>query len=409
VVGILCHGHTAQPREWQEDEKAFALGVANLISLAFERCERSRAESTLMLQAAALDAAADAIVITDARGVIVWVNTAFTQLTGYSAAEAIGHNPRELVRSGSQDDGFYDEMWQTLTSGRVWRGEIVNRRKDTSCYHEEQSITPVTSKGQITHYIAIKRDISARRTLERQFVQAQKMEVIGRLAGGIAHDFNNVLTVINGTAEIALADLDPAGAPYQEFKQIQEAGARATSLARRLMLFSRKDSEAARPAKVVIGTLLTGFRAMLQRLIGEDIAFDVIADSGDTAVLGDAGQIEQVLLNLAINARDAMPRGGTLTIRSRNLGPRVELSVTDSGTGMSREVLARIFEPFFTTKDAGCGTGLGLATVDAIVRAHGGTVEVHSEAGSGTTFRVLLPAHLPQPAGHGIEAAAATA
>ena len=392
AVGILCHEQTGQPREWQEDEKAFALAVANLISLAFERCERSRAESTLALRSAALDAAADAIVITDANGVIVWVNAAFTLLTGYSAAEAIGSTPRELVHSGSQDESFYRHMWQTLTSGRVWRGEIVNRRKDGTRYHEDESITPVTTRGQTTHYIAIKRDITARHTLERQFLQAQKMEVIGRLAGGIAHDFNNVLTVINGTAEIALGDLAPGDLLREEFKQIQDAGARATALARRLMLFSRSDVDVTRSDKVVIAALLTDFRAMLQRLIGEDITLRMIAESGGAAVLGDAGQIEQVLLNLAINARDAMPRGGPLTIRSRDLGEQIELSVTDCGSGMSPEVRSRIFEPFFTTKDAGRGTGLGLATVDAIVRRHGGTVEVASQVGRGTTFTILLPA-----------------
>jgi len=404
VIGVLCHEHTGAERHWSVDEKAFAIAVSNLISRTFERCEQQRAESTLMLQSAALNAAADAICITDQAGAIVWVNPSFTTLTGYSAEDVLGKNPRELLRSGVQDDVFYQEMWTTLLDGRVWRGELVNRRKDGTTYLEDQSITPVMAPGGgITHFVAIKRDLTERRNLEGQFLQAQKMEVVGRLAGGIAHDFNNLLTVINGSAELALADL-AANHPLRiDFERIQESGKRAAALTRQLLSFSRKQTVVRGP--VVIGRVLTDFRGMLQRLIGEDIHLDVRAGTGAT-VLADQGQLEQVILNLAVNARDAMPRGGSLRLGVHDVdldtdfaahhagvepGPYVRLAVTDTGEGMDADTVTRIFEPFFTTKEAGKGTGLGLATVYAIVEQAGGTIWVESELGKGTTFTIYLP------------------
>lgn len=401
VMGVICHEQTGCPRRWEEDEMAFALAAANLIALVFERCERFRAEAALQLQSAALDAAADAIVITDTSGAIVWVNPAFSALTGYAAGEALGRNPRELLRSGVQEPAFYHDLWRTISAGAVWRGEIVNRRKDGTCYHEEQSITPVTQNGRTTHYVAIKRDLTARRELERQFLHAQKLQVVGQLAGGIAHDFNNVLTVINGTAELARLDLAPDNGLHLEFERIQAAGTRAATLAKRLLRFSRKDIGNEPREHVVVGAIVNDLRVMLQRLIGEDIQLDVASSDEGTPIVGDTGEIEQVILNLAANARDAMPRGGGLRIVSSVVGSSIELAVSDTGSGMSAELQSRIFEPYFTTKDAGHGTGLGLATVLAIVTSHGGTINVDSSVGRGTTFTIRLPIAVPSAAvGH---------
>jgi two-component system cell cycle sensor histidine kinase/response regulator CckA len=369
------------------------------------REELSRFQSLLLLQGAALNAAADAMAITDRAGDLVWVNPAFTRLTGYSEREALGHNPRTLLKSGVHDAAFYDEMWTTLLAGRVWRGELTNRRKDGTLYVEDQTITPVTQAGEITHFVAIKRDLTETRKLESQFLQAQKMEVVGRLAGGIAHDFNNLLTVINGTAELALMDLGPHHPVRADFDRIRESGARAASLTRQLLAFSRK--QIVRRELVDVGKLLTDFRGMLQRLLGEDIRLVVAVDAPIAYVSADPSQVEQVVLNLAVNARDAMLLGGQLTLGVTNVtldeafaathpgaktGPHVMLTVSDTGTGMAPETMARLFEPFFTTKDAGQGTGLGLATVYAIVQQCGGTVWAESEPGSGATFRICLPA-----------------
>lgn len=405
VIGVVCYENCQAVRHWTADEKSFAVAVANLVSLAYERYERQRAESAMTLQSAALNAAAHAMVITDRSGTIAWVNPAFTRLSGYTFDEAIGHNPRDLLKSGDQDEAFYRAMWVTLLDGRVWQGELLNRRKDGSTYLEEQTITPVTTGGSITHFVAIKRDLTDQRRLEGQFLQAQKMEVVGRLAGGIAHDFNNLLTVINGTAELALMDLSPTHPLREDFEHIQESGNRAASLTRQLLSFSRK--QIATRTVLDVGAALSEFRNMLQRLIGEGVRLDVSALDDTGCVRADRSQFEQIILNLAVNARDAMRGGGRLTIETRPTeftaeksegtdecppGRYVQLSVSDTGCGMSPEVKARIFEPFFTTKEPGQGTGLGLATVYGIVKQSGGRIVVYSEVGVGSAFHIYLPA-----------------
>ncbi|MFA5908161.1 MAG: PAS domain S-box protein [Vicinamibacterales bacterium] len=375
--------------------------------------DRKQIEVSLKLQSAALHATANAIVITDRDGAIQWVNPAFTTMTGYDAHEAIGRNPRDLTKSGAHPQSFYDDMWKTLVAGMMWEGELINRRKDGTRYIEQQTITPVrNAAGEVTNYIGVKRDMTEQKQLQEQFQQAQKMEVIGRLAGGIAHDFNNLLTVINGTADLALLDL-PEHSPLRiEFEHIQEAGERAARLTRQLLAFSRKQVLA--PAVVNLSAHVEGTAKMLQRLIGEDIKLVINTAPGLDDVFVDPGQFEQALLNLAVNARDAMPKGGSLTIATRNEtldadfaahhpgvspGPYVMLSVTDTGIGMSPEVRARLFEPFFTTKEPGKGTGLGLATVYGVVNQSGGIVMVESEPGHGTCFTIVLPRAERQPQG----------
>ena len=385
--------------KWEGPEGWFVTGFIRDIT------EKKQADSSLRLQSAALNAAANAIVITDRDGTIEWANPAFTALTGYTLAEAVGKNPRELVKSGVHPPEFYEQIWQTLTAGAVWDGELTNRRKDGTLYVEEQTITPVRdSGGAITHYVGVKRDLTEQKRLREQLTQAQKMEVVGRLAGGIAHDFNNLLTVINGTADLALMDL-PEGHPLrEEFEHIQEAGNRAAQLTRQLLAFSRK--QVLSPVALNLSTHVTNTARLLQRMIGEDITLVIDAGPELETVLADPGQIEQVILNLAVNARDAMPGGGSLTITTGNVmldaafvaahpdataGAHVVTTVTDTGTGMTPEVVARIFEPFFTTKGPGKGTGLGLATVYGIVEQSHGCVVVSSTPGKGSTFEVYLP------------------
>ena len=324
--------------------------------------ERTRENALLHLQSAALNAAANAMIITDRGGQIEWVNPAFSELTGYAVEEAIGKNPRELVKSGAHDELFFKNLWDTILSGHVWRGEITNRRKDGSLYLERETITPVRdTHGEIAHFIAVKRDLTEEKELEAQFLQAQKMESVGRLAGGIAHDFNNLLNVINGTAVLALEQLREDDPLRGDLNEIRRAGERAASLTSQLLAMSRR--QILKPEVVDLSALVTDMRSMLQRLISEDIELVVVPAKGSCAVQADPGQVEQVVMNLAVNARDAMPTGGTLRMETQAVevaatdgaahaagkaGPYVLLTVSDSGFGMDEATRMRIFEPFFT-------------------------------------------------------------
>jgi PAS domain S-box-containing protein len=376
-------------------------GRSLAISMATDVTEQRRDEAELRLQVAALNSAADAIVITNHAGKIEWVNRAFTRLSGYSAAEAIGRSPGELVKSGSHPDSFYAALWETILSGNVWRGEVTNRRKDGSLYPESLTITPVVGEsGDTAHFVAIKRDLTELKQLEAQYRQAQKMESIGRLAGGIAHDFNNLLTVIIGRAELVLSRLPEDDPNRNGIRQIHEAGERAARLTRQLLAFSRK--QILQPAVIDVGHLVLDWRGVLDRLIGEAVELVVTAPEDAGRVKADPGQLEQVIMNLVVNARDAMPDGGRLTIEvrsesqadalpSRPPGRYVVLAVSDTGIGMDAATLEQVFEPFFTTKGPGEGTGLGLATVYGIIRQSGGYLRVESRVGVGTTFTVSLP------------------
>jgi PAS domain S-box-containing protein len=258
--------------------------------------------------------------------------------------------------------------------------------------------------GEPVRGVGISLDVTERHTLEAQYLQSQKMEAVGRLAGGVAHDFNNLLTEILGNCELLLADLDPDDAHRADITEIQKAGARAAGLTRQLLAFSRK--EVLEPTVLDLNGLVSGMREMLERLIGEDVKVVLGLRAGLARVKADHGLVEQILMNLAVNARDAMPRGGTLTIDTASIdlnghgtkttrvvapGSYVALTVTDTGTGMTPQVQARLFEPFFTTKEPGQGTGLGLATVEGIVTRSGGAIDVLSEIGRGTSFTVYFP------------------
>ena len=367
--------------------------------------ERMQAQSELLVQSAALNAAANAMLITDRSGTIEWVNAAFTVATGFSADEAVGKNPRDLVKSGVHDQLFFKDLWDTILAGNVWRGEMTNRRKDGRLYPEEQTITPVKgARGEIAHFIAIQRDLTEQKRLEAQFLQAQKMESVGRLAGGIAHDFNNLLTVILGRVDLALMNRNEEDPLYAELQEVREAGKRAAGLTRQLLAFSRK--QVLQPSILNLNTVLQDMLGMLHRLLGEDVTVAFVPGKDVGPVKADPGQIEQVVLNLAVNARDAMPTGGTLTIETQGVvldeaytaehpsaqpGPHVMLAVSDTGIGMDEATRLQIFEPFFTTKDPGKGTGLGLSTVYGIVKQSGGSIWVYSEVGRGSVFKIYLP------------------
>jgi two-component system cell cycle sensor histidine kinase/response regulator CckA len=384
------------------DEEGEATGMWAIVR---DISERKRAALALRVEGAALTAAANAVVITNRDGLIEWVNPAFVALTGFSAEEALGKNPRDLVKSGKHDQAFYAGLWNAILAGRVWHGELVNRRKDGSLYTEEMTITPVPDEsGRISHFVAIKSDVTERRRLEEQLRGAQKMDAIGRLAGGIAHDVNNALAVILGTSERALRRLDPLDPLHHDLGEIVRTVERSASLTRQLLAFARR--QVVVPRVLGPNDAIAGLANMLSRLIGEDIDLQIVAGEGLWNVRIDPSQMDQVLVNLATNARDAIHDVGTITVRTSNAtvdeercrsriglapGEYVLLTVSDTGAGMDEATRERVFEPFFTTKPEGRGTGLGLATVYGIVKQNHGFIEVRSEPGRGATFEVYLP------------------
>ncbi len=374
--------------------------------------DQQKAAAEQALLAAALDAAVDAIAITDRDGNFIYTNPAFTALTRYRREEAIGRNPRELIKSNKQPRAFYTEMWETLLSGRVWAGRLINRRKDGTEYTEEQAITPVRdAQGNITHFVAIKRDITERLMLEAQANQAQRIESIGRLAGGVAHDFNNLLTVITGTVELAEATAPQVPKMQQELRVIRDAAERGAKLTRQLLAFSRQ--QVLHEERLDLNDVVRDLHSMLARVIGEQVRIELALSAKPSYLRADSAQLGQVLLNLIVNARDAMPEGGRITVRTEtrtfseddrrphvalSAGRYVLLTVQDTGSGMDSATRDRIFEPFFTTKPQGRGTGLGLPMAYGIVKQHGGSIWVESAPGKGSTFTVAFPALTPEEA-----------
>ncbi len=357
--------------------------------------ERQQAEDAQRRLSAALDSAAESVIITDPRGTISYVNQAFETVTGYTAAEVIGHNTK-ILSSGEHPPAFYAEMWNTILDGRVWFGRVTNRRKDGSLYVAAMNIAPVRDNaGDIAEFIAIQQDVTAEVELQRRLSRSQTLEAVGQLAGGVAHDFNNILMAVQGFAEV-VADGMAADDPRREdLQEILNAAERGAGLAHQLLAFGRQ--EAGQPAEIALNTVLQEVEKMIRRTIGEDILLTLELAGDLPKVFIDPVHLHQVVLNLVVNARDAMPHGGELRIRSLlcpvDEGVTVCLEVTDTGCGMSAEVQARIFEPYFSTKEVGSrsGFGLGLATVYGIVRQAGGRIEVASAVGSGSAFQVHLP------------------
>jgi two-component system, cell cycle sensor histidine kinase and response regulator CckA len=525
-IGVLVLQDYDDADTYSQRDLEFVSSVGDQIAMAIER---KRSEQEIRLQATALEATANAMVITDTAGNITWVNPAFTALTGYTSDEAVGENPR-LLNSGKHSNDLYRDLWSTLLAGNVWQGEMVNRRKDGSLYIEEQVITPVTSEsGEVINFIAVKqditerrhaekalieseeryrelvenaidiiythdlqgnftsvnkaaeritgyareeamsmniahtivpeylekaremvqsklagrdvtayeleilakdgrrvavevntrvifqngqpyaiqgiaRDITERKHLEEQFLQAQKMEAIGLLAGGIAHDFNNLLTAISGYSDLTLKKMEPDHPLRPNVEEIKDAGARAANLTGQLLAFSRK--QVLKPRVHNVNAVITEIERMLKRIIRESVELRTVLDPDLGNIKADPGQIEQVIVNLAVNARDAMSGGGTLILETKNIylneedarlhpklstGPFVKIIVTDTGEGMDEHVQRRIFEPFFTTKEIGKGSGLGLSTVHGIVKQSGGDIMVESAQGQGTRFEIFLP------------------
>ena len=366
--------------------------------------ERKRTEAERQLLASAVEQAAEMILITDPAGSIQYVNPAFESVTGYSKEEVLGRNPR-ILKGGEHEPAFYEDLWKTISGGKAWEGHFVNKRKDGTHYTEDATISPVhDATGRIANYVGVKRDSTREHLLEEQLRQAQKMESVGRLAGGVAHDFNNMLQVITSYVEFSLAQVDAANVLHKNLQQIQKAARRSAELTGQLLAFARKQTVA--PKVIELNEAVAGMLKMLQRLIGEDI--DLVWKPAHTGgkIKIDPSQLDQVLANLAVNSRDAIAGVGKLTIGTDLVtvdethrathagyvqGKYMQLEVSDDGSGMDKETLSHMFEPFFTTKGVGEGTGLGLATVYGIVQQNSGFINVYSEPGKGTTFKICLP------------------
>ncbi len=389
----------------QSDSSDTWLNFAMRSAALFASAPQGRdAEEKLWTLYRAIEQAADLVVITDSTGTIQYVNPAFEKLTGYSRTEAIGQTPR-ILKSGEQSSELYRDLWRTIRAGEIYRGVLVNRKKSGESFIVEKTITPVrNASGQIAHFISNDRDISERRRLESALFQAQKMEAIGQLAGGVAHDFNNLLMVISSYVELMQDSIGPEHRLHRNVQEVLSASRRAADLTRQLLAFGRKQMQTLQVLD--LNNILRDISRMLPRLIGEDVELVVFPQADLGRVKLDPVQIEQVIMNLAANARDAMPQGGKLTMATRNVdldgdyvqahpvvpaGHYVLLEVDDTGEGIDPLHLPHIFEPFYTTKENGKGTGLGLATVYGIVKQSGGFIWVYSEPGMGTTFKIYFP------------------
>jgi PAS domain S-box-containing protein len=364
---------------------------------------RKAEEDRLAFQAQVLQQVSQPVVATDSPGNVTFWNEAAECLFGYSVEEALGQNAETLLRTRWLPGGREAMLAALRSPAGAWRGELTLTDKTSDHVVVEVSTRVVRdASGATLRSITVMQDVTARKHLEEQLRQSQKMEAIGLLAGGVAHDFNNLLAVILGFSELASRKLPPGHPVAQQLAEVFEAARRGGELTRKLLAFSRKQIIQLRP--VDVGASVDEFTRMIQRIVGEDVELVVERTSEPLSVQADPVQLEQVLLNLCTNARQAMPAGGKLRLTTRavqfdpafvarhpwaRVGSFAEIAVSDTGSGMDASTRERIFEPFFTTKRE--GTGLGLATVYGIVQQHGGFLHVESSPGQGTTFHVFLP------------------
>jgi len=390
-----------EKRKFLSEEVELAQRVADQVSGALARAHLDEEHRQL---SAAIEQTVDSVIITDIAGEIVYVNPGFERVSGYNRKEVVGEHVR-ILNSGEHDDAFFKELWQTILAGDIWHGHVVNKRKDGILYADEVTITPIRNgAGEIVNFVSVQRDVTRELELEEQLRRSQRMEAVGQLTAGIAHDFNNLLTAINGFAELLQRQLPTNSVQAEMADKILQSGEHAAGLINQLLAFSRK--QVISPKVLNINHIIVNVDKILQRMIGEEIELSINLSSGLWLTSVDPTQIEQVIINLGVNARDAMAGNGKLIIETSNKalddvyvadhlgvepGEYVLLAVSDTGHGMSKEIQAHIFEPFFTTKEVHEGTGLGLASVFGIVKQNGGNIWVYSEEGVGTTFKAYLP------------------
>jgi PAS domain S-box-containing protein len=385
------------------------------ITVIVDITDRKQATEALQLRDRAIQELSQGILIRSAKRPdcpIIYASHGFARMTGYAEEEVIGRPP-QLLQGPGTDPATTQALLDALAAGQACSVEILHYRKDGTSFWDEVSLNPVRDDtGAVIHFVGIHNDVTERRRLEEQLRQAQKMEAVGRLAGGIAHDFNNLLTIICGCSDLLVRLPSLTDDDRELVREIYAAGERAAALTRQLLGFSRRS--VLQPRVVDLNELVRESGKMLRRLIGEDIDLALALGADLRPVKVDPGQLDQVLMNLAVNARDAMPRGGRLTIETANVtitddyaashvqtaaGPHVMLAVTDTGVGMTPDVMAHIFEPFYTTKGVDQGTGLGLSMVLGVVQQSGGGIHVYSEPNVGTSFKIYLPVTTEAEAG----------
>jgi two-component system, cell cycle sensor histidine kinase and response regulator CckA len=367
--------------------------------------QRQAAEQSLRKLSCAVENSADTILVTNSEGVIEYVNPAFEAVTGFTLQEILGKS-QSILKSETNVPLLYRELWETIRGSDAGRSIVVKRKKNGEVYYADESSSPIRNpQGTITHYVCNGRDYTERLRVEAELVQSHKMDAIGRLAGGVAHDFNNLLTIITSYSELALDSVPAKSLAQARIQEVISAAHRAADLTRQLLAFSRKQPQALRVAE--LNPVVDKIVKTLNRLIGEDIELVFAPGDGLGRVRLDPVQIEQILMNLAANSRDAMPQGGRFTIQTGNVqldeeyvdrkraiipvGRYAALTISDTGSGIPLDHLPHVFEPFYTTKPSGKGTGLGLATVYGIVKQNHGFVWVYSEPGMGTIFKIYFP------------------
>jgi len=373
--------------------------------------EIERTEQEILRLSSLVKNAEESIIFTDLNGIIQYVNPAFEKTTGYKKDEVIGNTPN-IVKSGEHKKPFYEKLWGNISSGKFWHGTLKNKKKDGDLFYEDTFIFPIFNKsGIIINYASIKKDVTHKKYLEKQLRQSQKLESIGHLAGGISHEFKNILTVMIGTAELALLKLKPTDLLWKELIDIKQSGERAAKIANQLLAFSRKQSFF--PEILDINDLFSNLYKMLINFIGEDIHLELELQDNISLIKADRGQIEQIIMNLIVNAKDALyektnNKGNKkITIKTSDIyidsnfskihpdikkGKYIIIIVSDTGIGMDEQTKKKIFDPFFTTKDADRGTGLGLSTVNSIVKQNNGSIHIESHYNKGTIFKIYLRA-----------------
>jgi len=404
---LLVQTRKGEQRIWEYNNTLRTEGVKEPIvrGMAQDVTERRKAEEGLARLGMAVDQAAEGIVITDTEGTIEYVNPSFGIITGYTPKEAVGRNMR-ILKSGKHDEKFYENMWETVSRGDVWRGNFINKKKDRTLYEEEAVISPVrNASGKIVHFVAGKRDVTLEVMLQKKVQTAQRMDSVGTLAGGIAHDFNNALTGIMGVADLLRLRVGENPDLLKNLDLLDTCAQHAATLTRQLLTFARR--QVIDPVNLDLNFVVSEMRKLVEKVIGEHIVVKTSLDKGLPTTRLDRGQVEQVIMNLCLNARDAMPSGGRLLLETADVtvdgeyanvhpyvtpGRYAQLTVSDTGTGMDKETLEKVFEPFFTTKPAGEGTGLGLSSVYGIVKQSGGFIHAYSEPGKGSSFKVYFPA-----------------
>ncbi len=371
--------------------------------------DRKLADETVRKLSSAIEQAGESVVITDRNGIIEYINSAFSRITGYSAEEAIGQTPR-ILKSGNQDAAFYEAMWGTITSGKVWHGKVIDRRKDGSFYPAMLTISPICDdSGDATHYthfIGIQSDLSALEDMEQRFHQAQKMEAVGTMVGGIAHNFNNILAGMSGNLYLAKRQVRKNPEVVQKLDNVEELSEHAAEMIQQLLAFARKGVVIMQ--EVPLAPFINETLKLLHASVPENIVFHQDICSDALPVKGDATLLHQVLVNLVNNARDAVDGVDEPSISIRlasfqtddafienhpyfKAGTYAHLSVEDNGIGIPEHQLEHLFEPFFTTKEQGKGTGLGLSMVYGAMKTHHGFVEVESIKGKGSSFHIYIP------------------